>query len=81
MKWSLIALVLAAFCPLSFVEAPDEDALVDVVQVAKQAARQQPRRTILPAPVPDAVTPDTPALPPREEPDWSPRRFSRPPPQ
>jgi hypothetical protein len=56
MKLGLVLLVHAAFCSVPFGEA-SEEALVDVVQVAKQAARQLPRRTIQPASVPDVVSP------------------------
>jgi len=80
MKLSLVVLILAAFCPLPFAEASEEDALVDIIQVAKQAVRQSPGPKVEPPPVPDAVSPNTLVLSPREEPDWSPRRYSRPPP-
>jgi hypothetical protein len=80
MKLSLIVVCLVAFCPLPFAEAPEEDAFVDVVQVPKQVTQQAPRRKIHPEPARIALSPEAPTPPPREQPGWSPRRFSRPPP-
>ncbi len=82
MKLSLAVLVLAAVCPLPFAEASEEEALVDVVPVAKQAARQTPRRKNLGAPLPvrRAAVDAAPEAPLRQQADGSPRRYSRPPP-
>jgi len=82
MKLGLIALVLALGTPLPYVEALEEDAIVEVTQIDRRASRLERQKTrILPAPVltPPAQSPIPAILRPPSDPDIS-SLFSRPPP-
>jgi len=82
MKLSLIALVLALGTPLPFVEALEDDAIVEVTKVARHASSlERQKARLLPAPV--LTSPSRPTISvqrrPDSDPDISPL-YSRPPP-
>lgn len=82
MKLGLIALVLALGTPLPYVEALEEDAIVEVTKVERRASRlERQKARVLPAPVltPPAPSPIPVTPRPPSDPDIS-SLFSRPPP-